>query len=43
VNLGNVALDDIVNVEALRLGLRADTAVLPPRRPSDPPSGPPTW
>ncbi|MGH8862222.1 MAG: phosphosulfolactate synthase [Jatrophihabitantaceae bacterium] len=29
VNLGNVALDDIVNVEALRLGLRADTAVIP--------------
>ena len=35
VNLGNVALDDILNVEALRLGLRADTAVLP--------SGPPSW
>ena len=35
VNLGNVALDDVVNVEALRLGLRADTAVLP--------SGPPSW
>jgi phosphosulfolactate synthase len=33
VNLGNVALDDVVNVEALRLGLRADTAVIP----SDPP------
>lgn len=33
VNLGNVALDDVVNVEALRLGLRADTAVIP--------SGPP--
>ena len=33
VNLGNVALDDAVNVEALRLGLRADTAVIP----SDPP------
>ena len=28
VNLGNVALDDIVNLEALRLGLRADTAVI---------------
>ena len=35
VNLGNVALDDVVNVEALRLGLRADTAVLP--------TGPPSW
>jgi phosphosulfolactate synthase len=34
VNLGNVALEDIVNVEALRLGLRADTASIPP----DPPS-----
>jgi phosphosulfolactate synthase len=33
VNLGNVALEDVVNVEALRLGLRADTAVIP----SDPP------
>ena len=37
VNLGNVALDDIVNLEALRLGLRADTAVIasgprPPNR-----------
>jgi phosphosulfolactate synthase len=35
VNVGNVALDDIVNLEALRLGLRADTAVIasgpPPR------------
>ena len=29
VNLGNVALDDVVNLEALRLGLRADTAVIP--------------
>jgi phosphosulfolactate synthase len=28
VNLGNIALDDIVNLEALRLGLRADTAVI---------------
>ena len=28
VNVGNVALDDIVNLEALRLGLRADTAVI---------------
>lgn len=35
VNLGNVALDDVVNVEAMRLGLRADTAVLP--------TGPPSW
>lgn len=35
VNLGNVALDDIVNVEALRLGLRADTANIP--------SGVPPW
>ena len=34
VNLGNVALDDIVNLEALRLGLRADTAVIPPIQPS---------
>lgn len=37
VNVGNVALDDIVNLETLRLGLRADTAVIaavpsPPRR-----------
>ena len=30
VNLGNVALDDVVNLEALRLGLRADTAVIRP-------------
>ena len=29
VNLGNVALDDVVNLETLRLGLRADTAVVP--------------
>jgi phosphosulfolactate synthase len=28
VNLGNIALDDIVNLETLRLGLRADTAVI---------------
>jgi phosphosulfolactate synthase len=35
VNLGNVALDDVINVETLRLGLRADTAVIP--------SAPPTW
>jgi phosphosulfolactate synthase len=28
VNLGNVALDDIVNLETLRLGLRADTALI---------------
>ena len=28
VNVGNVALEDIVNLEALRLGLRADTAVI---------------
>jgi phosphosulfolactate synthase len=34
VNLGNVAVDDIVNVEALRLGLRADTAVIPAEPPS---------
>lgn len=33
VNLGNVALDDVVNVEALRLGLRADTAVVPSSAP----------
>lgn len=35
VNVGNVALEDIVNLETLRLGLRADTAVIasgpPPR------------
>ena len=30
VNLGNIALDDVVNLEALRLGLRADTAVIRP-------------
>jgi phosphosulfolactate synthase len=35
VNIGNVALDDIVNLEALRLGLRADTAVIA----SGPPPG----
>lgn len=35
VNLGNIALDDVVNVEALRLGLRADTVVIP--------SVPPSW
>jgi phosphosulfolactate synthase len=29
VNLGNVALDDIAGLEALRLGLRADTARAP--------------
>lgn len=34
VNLGNVAVDDVISLEALRLGLRADTAVIPP----DPPS-----
>lgn len=28
VNLGNIALEDVVNLEALRLGLRADTAVI---------------
>jgi phosphosulfolactate synthase len=28
VKLGNIALDDIVNLEALRLGLRGDTAVI---------------
>jgi phosphosulfolactate synthase len=33
VNLGNIALDDVVNVEALRLGLRADTAVIPSSAP----------
>ena len=32
VNLGNIALDDVVNLEALRLGLRADTAVIRPTR-----------
>jgi phosphosulfolactate synthase len=34
VNLGNVALENVVNVEALRLGLRADTAVIPSTLPS---------
>jgi len=28
VNLGNIAVEDIVNLETLRLGLRADTAVI---------------
>jgi phosphosulfolactate synthase len=27
VNLGNVALSDVLSVETLRLGLRSDTAV----------------
>lgn len=30
VNLANIATDDLVGVEALRLGLRADTIKLPP-------------
>ena len=30
VNVGNVALEDIVNLETLRLGLRADTALIAP-------------
>lgn len=34
VNLGNIALSDIVNIETLRLGLRADTAVIPTVMPS---------
>jgi phosphosulfolactate synthase len=34
VNLGNIALDDIVNLETLRLGLRADTAVIASSRSS---------
>lgn len=34
VNLGNIALGDIVNIETLRLGLRADTAVIPTVMPS---------
>jgi phosphosulfolactate synthase len=34
VNIGNVAPDDIVNLETLRLGLRADTAVIAPGRSS---------
>jgi phosphosulfolactate synthase len=34
VNLGNVGLSDIVGVEALRLGLRADTALVPARVPA---------
>lgn len=33
VNLGNIPLTDVVGVEALRLGLRADTAVVPERPP----------
>jgi phosphosulfolactate synthase len=33
VNIGNVALEDIVNLETLRLGLRADTAVIAPGPP----------
>jgi len=28
VSLGNVAIDDVLSLEALRLGLRADTAAL---------------
>lgn len=36
VNIGNVALDDVLNLETLRLGLRADTAVIAPGPP--PPS-----
>jgi phosphosulfolactate synthase len=35
VNIGNVAPDDIINLETLRLGLRADTAVIA----SGPPPG----
>jgi phosphosulfolactate synthase len=31
VNLGNVALADVLSVETLRLGLRSDTAAVPPR------------
>ena len=31
VNLGNVALADVLSVETLRLGLRSDTAVVPGR------------
>lgn len=34
VNLGNIALTDVVGVEALRLGLRADTAQIPTIVPS---------
>lgn len=34
VNLGNIALGDIVNIETLRLGLRADTALIPTVLPS---------
>jgi phosphosulfolactate synthase len=33
VNIGNVALEDILNLETLRLGLRADTAVIAPGPP----------
>ena len=32
VNLGNVALADVLSVETLRLGLRSDTAAVPRRR-----------
>ena len=33
VNLGNIAPDDVLSLETLRLGLRSDTAdlTLPPR------------
>jgi phosphosulfolactate synthase len=31
VNLGNVALSDVLSVETLRLGLRSDTAAVPRR------------
>lgn len=31
VNLGNVPLEEVLALETLRLGLRADTAKLPPR------------
>lgn len=34
VNLGNIPLADIVGLEALRLGLRADTALVPTRVPA---------
>lgn len=33
VNLANIAHDDLVGVEALRLGLRADTVTVPPPAP----------
>ncbi|MEW2528668.1 phosphosulfolactate synthase [Streptomyces sp. NPDC047071] len=36
VNLGNVALDDVIALETLRLGLRADTLLDDPAGPAEP-------